>query len=295
MKQSAYPEHPVSSETYLLGYENTNPKLTRNYKAINISGGNFSNLDLTFIGDRTHDFDGFNMSWTNMVNFTATANSAPTIGEASFDWSGFGTLDTDVTHRFGSGSGVTFEMYGDNSAGFFGNIGINTSPSAGIGLNIGGGFTTGMFSTGTSQGFFGNSTNGFGGRGDSINNSGLFGNSTNGRGVEGTGQTGGYFVGLSTGVFAFAGASGTAGSFNSLGTAIRSDGVARIVTNGFSDPDEASAALQVGSNTQGFLTPRMTQAQRLAISSPAIGLEVYQTNGTEGKYIYKSTGWTFVI
>jgi len=52
-----------------------------------------------------------------------------------------------------------------------------------------------------------------------------------------------------------------------------------------------SAALDVTSTTQGFLPPRMTQSQRLAISSPATGLMVYQTDGTEGWYGYKSTGW----
>lgn len=39
--------------------------------------------------------------------------------------------------------------------------------------------------------------------------------------------------------------------------------------------------------------PNMTQTQRLAITSPEIGAEVYQTDGTEGVYIYKSTGWQF--
>jgi hypothetical protein len=57
----------------------------------------------------------------------------------------------------------------------------------------------------------------------------------------------------------------------------------------------ASAVLQADSTTQGFLPPRMTNAQRTAISSPAIGLMVYCTDATEGLYIYKSTGWTFII
>jgi hypothetical protein len=57
----------------------------------------------------------------------------------------------------------------------------------------------------------------------------------------------------------------------------------------------ASAQLDVVSTTKGFLPPRMTNAQRLAIASPAVGLEVYCTDAVEGKYIYKSTGWTFVI
>jgi hypothetical protein len=57
----------------------------------------------------------------------------------------------------------------------------------------------------------------------------------------------------------------------------------------------ATAALQVDSTTQGFLPPRMTNVQRAAITTPAIGLMVYCTDAVEGLYIYKSIGWTFVI
>jgi hypothetical protein len=57
----------------------------------------------------------------------------------------------------------------------------------------------------------------------------------------------------------------------------------------------ASAILQADSTTQGFLPPRMTNAQRTAIGSPAVGLIVYCTDMVEGLYVYKSTGWTFVI
>ena len=57
----------------------------------------------------------------------------------------------------------------------------------------------------------------------------------------------------------------------------------------------SSSQLQVDSTTKGFLPPRMTNAQRLAIASPAIGLMVYCTDATEGLYINKSTGWQFII
>jgi hypothetical protein len=57
----------------------------------------------------------------------------------------------------------------------------------------------------------------------------------------------------------------------------------------------SSSILQADSTTQGFLPPRQTQAQRLAIASPAVGLIVYQTDLIEGLYVYKSVGWTFVI
>jgi hypothetical protein len=67
------------------------------------------------------------------------------------------------------------------------------------------------------------------------------------------------------------------------------------IQNGGTYTDIASARLAVNSTTQGFLPPRMTNAQRLAIASPAIGLMVYCTDATEGLYINKSTGWTFII
>jgi hypothetical protein len=57
----------------------------------------------------------------------------------------------------------------------------------------------------------------------------------------------------------------------------------------------ASAMLDIQSTTRGFLPPRMTNAQRSAISSPAVGLMVYCTDAVEGLYINKSTGWTLVI
>jgi hypothetical protein len=56
-----------------------------------------------------------------------------------------------------------------------------------------------------------------------------------------------------------------------------------------------SAILRADSTTQGFLPPRMTNAQRTAIGTPAVGLMVYCTDAVEGLYVYKSTGWTFVI
>jgi hypothetical protein len=65
------------------------------------------------------------------------------------------------------------------------------------------------------------------------------------------------------------------------------------IGNGSSAPN-ASAIIDATSTTQGFLPPRMTNAQRAAITSPAIGLMVYCTDAVEGVYVYKSTGWTFV-
>ena len=61
------------------------------------------------------------------------------------------------------------------------------------------------------------------------------------------------------------------------------------------DVPVVSAKLEVSSTTQGFLFPRMIEDQRIAISSPATGLMVYQTDNDEGVYIFKSFGWVQVI
>jgi len=68
-----------------------------------------------------------------------------------------------------------------------------------------------------------------------------------------------------------------------------------VLQNGGTFTDLPSARLQVNSTTQGFLPPRMTNAQRIAITSPAIGLMVYCTDATEGVYVYKSTGWAMLV
>jgi hypothetical protein len=52
----------------------------------------------------------------------------------------------------------------------------------------------------------------------------------------------------------------------------------------------SSSLLEVKSTTKGVLFPRMTNAQRNAIASPAVGLLVYQTDGAQGFYYYHS-GW----
>ena len=56
----------------------------------------------------------------------------------------------------------------------------------------------------------------------------------------------------------------------------------------------AKAILQADSTDKGFLPPRMTLAQRSAITSVPIGLIVYQTDGTEGLYVYRNSGWTLL-
>jgi hypothetical protein len=56
-----------------------------------------------------------------------------------------------------------------------------------------------------------------------------------------------------------------------------------------------SAELEVKSTTKGFLPPRMTNAERNSIATPAAGLLIYQTdavaNNPAGLYFYDGTAW----
>jgi len=72
---------------------------------------------------------------------------------------------------------------------------------------------------------------------------------------------------------------------NGQGMAVNTSGAAANTT----------AILDVASTTQGMLLPRMTTAQRTAISSPATGLLVYQTDGTAGFYYYTGSAWVAYI
>jgi hypothetical protein len=65
------------------------------------------------------------------------------------------------------------------------------------------------------------------------------------------------------------------------------------VNIGSSSPADRSALLQVTSTTQGFLAPRMTTTQKNAITSPATGLEVYDSTTNTPNY-FNGTTWVGV-
>jgi len=58
----------------------------------------------------------------------------------------------------------------------------------------------------------------------------------------------------------------------------------------------SSAQVQIDSTTTGSLAvPRMTKVQRVAISTPATGLQVYQTDERIGLFTYNGTDWVNYI
>ena len=57
----------------------------------------------------------------------------------------------------------------------------------------------------------------------------------------------------------------------------------------------ASAQLEVKSTTKGLLIPRLTESQKTAVSNPATGLMIYQTDGTSGFYFYNGSSWSKLV
>ena len=73
--------------------------------------------------------------------------------------------------------------------------------------------------------------------------------------------------------------------FTTVATTAQSVGI-----NADGSAANASAMLDVGSTTKGFLPPRMTTIERDLIASPATGLVLFNTT-TNGLEIKSSTGW----
>lgn len=68
----------------------------------------------------------------------------------------------------------------------------------------------------------------------------------------------------------------------------QTNGVSINTTSAAADP---SAMLDVSSNNKGFLTPRMSEAERIAIQGPARGLLVYQIDNDYGFWFFDGNNW----
>jgi len=68
---------------------------------------------------------------------------------------------------------------------------------------------------------------------------------------------------------------------------------AAINTSGSSA--HSSAILDISSNSQGVLVPRMTEAEKMLIAFPANGLLIYQTNGITGFWYFDGSSWVQAI
>jgi len=86
-------------------------------------------------------------------------------------------------------------------------------------------------------------------------------------------------------------------SFDTDGAKIQSYATKPLILNSIGNnvvvggtSSDSSALLQLTSTSKGFLKPKMTNTQMLAISSPSTGLEVFNTT-TNQSYFYNGTSW----
>ena len=119
-----------------------------------------------------------------------------------------------------------------------------------------------------------NSGSGSGVVGTSTSNNGVSGVSTSGNGVSGSSTN-------SNGI--------TGSSVNSKGGAFRNQVLVEEYATA-NEVQDASSLFEVKSTVKGALLPRMTTTQRNAISSPATGLEIYNTT-TGRKEVYNGSFW----
>ena len=100
---------------------------------------------------------------------------------------------------------------------------------------------------------------------------------------------------ITSGVISLAPADGTNGGIVTTGaqTLAGIKSFSSSIAVGTAGAPVSSAALEVSSTVKGFLPPRMTQAQRGAINSPAQGLMIYCTNcGANGEpEYYNGSSW----
>lgn len=61
--------------------------------------------------------------------------------------------------------------------------------------------------------------------------------------------------------------------------------LSQVAVNTDGTAPDNSAMLDVKSTSKGLLAPRMTNAQKMGISSPAFGLMIFQTDGAAGLYV----------
>ena len=261
-----------------------------NSTIISSADTNWAENDLILSGDRFHDGAGFTAAHTNFNRFYWEAFAAPPVAQYSHDWYAYGNTVTDLAYRFATQAGTVVDIRGDRSVNVTGKIGVNTAAISGYAI----------FADGATAAYYGQSTNGNGGAFASTNGTAVTGTSLNSRGGLFNGlDYGAVGVANQFGLYGYANGAGGWGMFGyqNVGTAGAIYGVGNTLIESVSTGAiHASALFQVRSATKGSMpAPSMTQADRLAISSPGISLMVYQTDGTEGLYIYKSTGWTFVI
>lgn len=224
--------------------------------AAQLGAPNMANGNRTLTGNRNHDGNGFSWALLKLKDYTVGTGSAPTLGMASINLNGTGGSAADLTHRFKATSAAIAEMYGDLSTKFYGNTSVTLS-NANPALNVS--------NSGAGAGVVGTATSNNGVTGVSTTGTGSVGETVSGIGVKGV-------------------------SVSGKGGAFRNQVLVEEYV-GADEIQEASSLFQAKSTTRGALpAPRMTTSQKNAISTPAAGLVVFDTDRVRYEF-YNGSFW----
>ena len=179
----------------------------------------------------------------------------------------------------------TYGLYSSNTK-----TGTSSSNYGLYGISSGGTTNYGVFGQGTQYGVFGQS---------GANGNGVYGynNGANGVAVHAVHDVPGGSTGYGLSAEAAGGTTAIGGYFSAVGAtnnyAILVPTASGNVGFGTSSPS-SKAILDLTSTTQGFLTPRMTTAQRDAITTPATGLLIWNTTDSTLQQYRGLSGWAAI-
>lgn len=217
---------------------------------------NFANKDLVFNGNRVHDADVNSFRIENLLKLSFETSSTPLAGESSFTFKSSVNEAIDILWQILNGDNS--EVCRINGEGYsFWNKGAEFGETL-------------KATSPTNVGIWGESTTGVGG----------YFTSDTGNAVQ-IGIIGGI------GLYVNHATDGGIGSYVN-GASVISDASGGVIAK------ENSAQLEVKSTKRGFLLPRMTTTQINAITSPANGLQVYNTD-LNTICFFNGTAWQRVL
>lgn len=90
----------------------------------------------TLTSNRTVDTAGYDLQFTNGRSFKWQSITAPSPSMGAFNFEGSGTTYLDIITQLKTGTGISYESYGNNTHKFYGQIGVNgLEPHAYYGIN----------------------------------------------------------------------------------------------------------------------------------------------------------------
>lgn len=199
MRLDEYTVFPYQAGDVIFAMRNGQPAVLIDPTTLSADGGNFADTNLTYDADRLHDLAGFSMTLSGGSLYRMTAGVAPPLSSASFDFIGYGSTGSDLTHVFGSGAGDSVEIYGDLSARFYGDVGFGTAPTGIAQVSIDGGVKPyGAHVRGSSIGLLGEGDTGVRGIGTNFGvvGNGLYGLYGEGSIVSVYGASSGHAIGV---------------------------------------------------------------------------------------------------